>query len=152
MGNDGEHLENFMAKVNISPNRTTDKTIRAIDRRREQERRKMYILARDNAEVLSTKLVQRLIDRKILETTSVESMRTAFTNQLKGLIDMEDFDLQLKLAPVRTLVQDPNIVSLYITQYIVEDLIEHKDIQDVFGEDIEIYRSVNSVFNVLRPK
>ncbi len=141
-----------MAKVNISPNRTTDKTIRAIDRRREQERRKMYILARDNAEVLSTKLVQRLIDRKILETTSVESMQTAFTNQLKGLIDMEDFDLQLKLAPVRTLVQDPNIVSLYITQYIVEDLIEHKDIQDVFGEDIEIYRSVNSVFNVLRPK
>lgn len=141
-----------MAKVNISPNRTTDKTIRAIDRKREQERRKMFILARDNAELLATKLTQRLIDRKIIETTSVESMQNVFSAQLRKLIDIEEFDLQMKLAPVRTLVQDPNIVSLYLTQYIVEDLIDHADLQDIFGEDIDIYRAVDSIFKVLRPK
>ncbi len=141
-----------MAKVNISPNRTTDKTIRAIDRKREQERRKMFILARDNAEMLAIKLTQRLIDRKIIETTSSESMQGVFINQLRKLIDLEDFDLQIKLAPVRTLVQDPNIVSLYFTAYIVEDLIDHADIQDIFGEDIDIYRAVDSIFKVLRPK
>ena len=65
---------------------------------------------------------------------------------------MEEFDLQIKLAPVRTLVQDPNIVTLFLTQYIIEDLIDHPDIQDVFGEDIDIYRAVDSVTKALRPQ
>lgn len=112
----------------------------------------MFMLARDHAEVLATKLCQRLIDRSIIETTSVESIRTALATQLKSLHLQEEFDMQLKLAPVRTLVQDPNIVSLYLTQYIVEDLIDNPSIQDVFGEDIDIYRAVDSITKVLRPK
>lgn len=142
----------YMAKIHINPNRATDKTVRAIDRKREQERRKMFIHARDHAEVLATKLVQRLIDKNIIETTSVESMRKAFQNQLRSMHLLEEFDLQMKLAPVRTLVQDPNIVSLYLTQFIVEDLVEHQDIQDVFGEDIDVYRAVDSITRVLRPQ
>jgi hypothetical protein len=141
-----------MAKVHISPNRTTDKTIRAIDRKREQERRKMFMFARDNSEMFATKLVQRLIDRHVIETSSVESIQIVFEKQLRQLIDMEEFDLQMKLAPARTLVQDPNIVSLYLTQFVIEDLINHADIQDIFGEDLEIYRSLDSVLKVLRPK
>lgn len=112
----------------------------------------MFTFARDHAELLSTKLCQRLLDRSIIETTSVESIRSALETQLKSLHLLEEFDLQLKLAPLRTLVQDPNIVSLYLTQYIVEDLINHKDIQDVFGEDIDIYRAVDSITKALRPK
>jgi hypothetical protein len=37
-----------------------------------------------------------------------------------------------------------------MTQYIVEDLINHPDIQDVFGDDLDIYLAVDSVFRVLR--
>ncbi len=140
-----------MAKVHISPNRATDKTIRAIDRKREQERRKTFMLARDNSEVLSTKIVQRLIDRKIIETISVESVQKSVEKQLRTMMDLDEFDLQMKLAPVRTLVQDPNLVSLYLTQYVIEDLIDHKDIQDIFGEDLDIYRALDSVLKVLRP-
>ncbi len=141
-----------MAKMHVNPNRATDKTVRAIDRKREQERKKMFIHARDHAEMLAIKLVQRLIDKNILETTSVDSMRSAFEKQLKSLAMMEDFDLQLKLAPIRTLVQDPNIVSLYLTQYIVEDLVNHQDIQDIYGEDLDVYRAVDSITKVLRPQ
>jgi len=141
-----------MAKMHVNPNRATDKAVRAIDRKREQERRKMFIFARDHADVLATKLVQRLIDKNIIETTDVSSIRTSFEKQLRSLHMVEDFDLQLKLAPLRTLVQDPNIVSLYLTQFIVEDLVEHQAIQDVFGEDIDVYRAVDSVTKVLRPK
>lgn len=140
-----------MAKAHVSHSRTTDKTIRAIDRKREQERRKMFMLARDNSETLATKIVQRLIDRQNIETTSVEKIQNVFEKQLRKLADLDEFDLQLKLAPVRTLVQDPNIVSLYFTQFVIEDLIEHDDIQDVFGEDLDIYRSLDSVLKVLRP-
>ncbi len=141
-----------MAKAHVSHTRTTDKTIRAIDRKREQERRKMFILARDNSENLATRIVQRLIDRKIIETTSADSIQKVIDKQLRKLIDLEEFDLQLKLAPVRTLVQDPNVVSLYLTQYVIEDLIEHDDIQDIFGEDLDIYRTLDSILKVLRPQ
>lgn len=139
-----------MAKVHISANRTTDKTIRAIDRKREQERRKMFHQAKDNAEALSAKLVQRLLDKEIIETHSVQGIRECIEEQLKRLSFLEDFELQMKIAPVRTLAQDPNVVSLYITQYIVEDLINHPDIQDVFGDDLDIYLAVDSVFKSLR--
>ena len=85
-----------MARV-FNNNAATDKTIRAIDRKREQERRFMLSLAFKNAEELSTRLVQRLIDQHIIETTSDQTMREVFTNQLRLLSNMEDFDIQFKI-------------------------------------------------------
>ncbi|MBW1635558.1 MAG: hypothetical protein JRC87_07175 [Deltaproteobacteria bacterium] len=140
-----------MAKVNISPNRTTDRTIRTIDRKREQERKRMFHLAKDHATEFAAKLVQRVIDKNIIETTSVDSVREAFEKQLNTLGYLDEFELQMKIAPIRTIAQDPNVVSLYFTQYIIEDLVNNPDIQDVYGDDLEIYRVVDSVFRVLRP-
>ncbi len=139
-----------MAKVNISPNRTTEKTIRSIDRKREQERKRMFRRAREYASEFSIHLVQRLIDRKIIETNDIERVKELFFEQLGQLPYIEDFDLQMKVAPLRTLVQDPNIVSLYFSQYIIEDLVDHPSIQDVFGDDLDIYLAVDSIFQVLR--
>ncbi|WP_136810046.1 hypothetical protein [Desulfosediminicola flagellatus] len=141
-----------MAKVSISANRATDKTIRAIDRKRERERRKMFRTAKDHSEPLAAKLVQRLIDREIIEASSVTKIKQSIVDQLQKLPHLEDFDLQMKIAPIRTLVQDPNIVSLYLTQYVVEDLINHPDILDVFGDDLDVYRAIDSVLRVLRPQ
>jgi len=141
-----------MAKVHISPNRTTDKTIRAIDRKRANERRKMFHHAQEHTELFSKKLVQRLIDREIIETNSVEALQSVFEKQLREMGRIDEFDLQMKLAPVRTLVQDPNIVTLYLTQFVIEDLIDHPAIMDIFGEDLDIYRAIDSVMKVLRPE
>jgi len=49
-------------------------------------------------------------------------------------------------------VQDPNIVSLYLTQVIAEDLIDHPNITDVYGSDLEVYLAVDSILKVLRPQ
>lgn len=141
-----------MAKIHISATNATDKTIRTIDRKRERERRFILRKARDNAEEFSAKLVQRLIDRDVIETDSVQSLRDVFVDQLKKLPEMEEFDIQMKVAPIRTLIPDPNILSLYLTQYIIEDLINHPSIEDIFGDDIDIYRAIDSVFKVLRPQ
>jgi hypothetical protein len=141
-----------MAKAHISATNATDKTIRAIDRKREQERRFILRKARDNADEFSARLIQRLIDRNILETDSVTDLRELFTKQLQLLPEMEDFDIQMKTAPIRTLVQDANILSLYLTQFIIEDVINHPSIEDVFGDDIDIYRAVDSIFKILRPQ
>ena len=141
-----------MAKSHISPNNATDKTIRSIDRKREQERRFMLQKARENADELAAKLVQRLIDKGIVETTSVQSLHDTFEEQLKKLANLDEFEIQLKVAPVRTLVPDPNIISLYLTQFIIEDLINHSAIQDIYGEDLEIYLATDSIFKTLRPQ
>lgn len=141
-----------MAKAHISANNATDKTIRSIDRKREQERRFMLQKAKENADELAAKLVQRLIDKGIVETSSVQSLHDTFEEQLKKLATLEEFDIQLKVAPLRTLVPDPNIISLYLTQFIIEDLINHSAIQDIYGEDLDIYLAADSIFKTLRPQ
>lgn len=139
-----------MARV-FNNNSATDATIRAIDRKREQERRFMLSQAFKNAEELSTRLVQRLIDRNIVETTSEQAMRELFSEQFRILSNMEEFDIQFKIAPLRHLASDPNFISLYLTQYIIEDLINHPKVQDVFGDDLDIYLAVDSILNKIRP-
>jgi len=134
-----------------NPYGTDARASSAIDRKREQERRYMLQQAYKNAEALSFKLVQRLLDSKIIETTSESAIREVFENQLKKLSDMEEFDVQFKIAPIRQLVPNPNFISLYLTQFITEDLIDNPKIQDVFGDDQEIYTAVDSVMQTLRP-
>ncbi len=141
-----------MAKAHISATNTTDKTIRSIDRKRERERQFILSKARENADEFASRVTQRLIDRDVLEITSVQAVRDAFLEQLRILPTMEDFDIQLKVAPIRTLIPDPNILSLYLTGYVIEDLINNPAVEDVFGDDIDIYRAIDSIFKVLRPQ
>ncbi len=140
-----------MARV-FHSNSATDKTIRAIDRKREQERMYMLSAVFKNADELATKLVQRLLDHNIIETTSDQALREVFTDLLRKLSNMEEFDIQFKIAPLRNITTDPNFISLYITQYIIEDLLNHPKVQDVFGADLDVYKSVDSVFSDLRPQ
>lgn len=136
----------------INPSNSTNKTIDAIDRKRERERQYMLKKSREMAPELAVSLVQRLLDLHIIETNSVHAIQEVMARQLQQLGDMEEFDMQFKIAPIRNLTPDPNVISLYLTQYIVEDLINHTNIQDVFGDDLEIYRAVDSIFSKIRPR
>ena len=111
----------------------------------------MLTRTRDNAANLAIKLVQRLIDKHIIETTSDKAIKEVIERELQNLINVDEFDIQFKIAPLRTLTHDPNFVSLYLTQYIIENLIDHPKIQDIFGDDLEVYRAVDSVMSVVRP-
>lgn len=136
----------------INPSNSTNKTIDAIDRKRERERQYMMKKSREMALELAISLVQRLLDQHIIETNSIHAIQETMARQLQQLGDMEEFDMQFKIAPIRNLTPDPNVISLYLTQYIVEDLINHPNIQDVFGDDLEIYRAVDSVLSKIRPR
>ncbi len=129
-----------------------NRAVRGIDRKREQERRFMLSAAAKNADKLAIRLVQRLLDAHIIETSSESAVRELFENLFKNMPDMEDFDIQYKIAPLRQLVMDANFLSLYLTQYIIEDVIDHPKIQDIFGDDLEIYNAVNSVMDSIRPR
>lgn len=135
----------------IDPSNATNKTIDAIDRKRERERQYMLKKSREMALELAVSLVQRLLDLHIIETNSVHAIQETMAKQLQQLGDMEEFDIQFKIAPIRGLTPDPNVINLYLTQYIIEDLINHPNIQDVFGDDLDIYQAVDSVISKIRP-
>lgn len=136
----------------INPSNSTNKTIDAIDRKRERERQFMLKKSREMAPELAVSLVQRLLDLHIIETDSAHAIQEVMARQLQQLSDMEEFDMQFKIAPIRNLTPDPNVISLYLTQFIIEDLINHSHIQDVFGDDLEIYRAVDSILSKIRPR
>lgn len=136
----------------LNPSSSTNKTIDAIDRKRERERQFMLKKARENADDLAIALVQRLIDQHIIETNLVTAIQDTIRKQLQTVGDMEEFDIQFKIAPIRNLTQDPNLLSLYITQFVIEDLIDHPNIQDVFGDDLDVYKAVDSILKKIRPK
>ena len=136
----------------LNPSRSTNKAIDALDLKRDRERRFILSKARDNAEELAIKLVQRLLDEHIIETNNVRAIQSGVERQLREPAEMEEFEIRLKVAEIRTLVPDPNILSLYLTAYIIDNLVDHPDIQDVFGEDLDIYKTVDSVLSKIRPK
>ena len=140
-----------MAHHAHNPYGADDRASRAIDRKREKERQYMLLEASKKAEQLSMKLVQRLLDEHIIETTSDSAIRELFTKLLRKISDLEEFEIQYKIAPIRNIVPDPNFISLYFTQYITEELIDHPKIQDIFGDDMEIYQVVDSVLATIRP-
>jgi hypothetical protein len=134
----------------INPSGSTNKAIDALDRKRERERRFILSKARDNAPELAVKLVQRLLDAHIIEINDVHSVQESIERQLREPAEMEEFEIRLKVADIRTLVPDPNILSLYLTAYIINDLIDHPKVQDVFGSDLDVYNAVDSVLSKIR--
>lgn len=136
----------------INPSSSTNKTIDAIDRKRERERRFILNKARENAPELAIRLVQRLIDEHIIETNDVQAIQEGVEKQLREPSDMDEFEIRLKIADIRTLVPDPNILSLYLTAYIIDDLIDHPSIQDIFGDDLDVYNAVESILGIIRPR
>jgi hypothetical protein len=136
----------------INPSNSTNKTIDAIDRKRERERRFILNKARENAPELAIRLVQRLIDEHIIETNDVQAIQEGVEKQLREPSDMDEFEIRLKIADIRTLVPDPNILSLYLTAYVIDDLIDHPSIQDIFGDDLDVYNTVESILGVIRPR
>ncbi|MBW1749298.1 MAG: hypothetical protein JRJ37_01075 [Deltaproteobacteria bacterium] len=136
----------------INPSNSTNKAIDALDRKRERERRFILNKARENAPELAVRLVQRLIDEHIIETNDVQAIQEGVEKQLREPSDMDEFEIRLKIADIRTLVPDPNILSLYLTAYVIDDLIDHPSIQDIFGDDLDVYNTVESVLGIIRPR
>ena len=103
------------------------------------------------AEELSKKLAMRLVEKHLIETNNIKAIEEQLNFALTELQQAEDFDIQYAVAPLRNLVERPNRITLYITAYIIERLIKHKAVVDVFGTDEEIYQTVNQeVENMIR--
>jgi hypothetical protein len=131
-----------MPKV-FRPSHRESTILSNIESSKEFERKKIIKKAKENIEALSNAIAMKLIEQNLIETTNKNEIEDQILNCLKDLTRAEDFDVDYKVAPFKNIVSNPNIVSIYVAAFIIEDLINHKDIIDIYGADDEIYYCIN---------
>ncbi len=137
-----------MAKIFYTGNREA-KLLSKIESSKERERFKTMTSIRDNIDLFSNKVSMKLIEDGLIETVSKSSIENQIVRCLDTLCKAEDFDIDYMVAPFRTLISNPNIASLYLTAFVVEKLIDHKDVIDVYGSDEDIYYCIQKELSKL---
>ena len=131
-----------MAKV-FRPSNRESSILSKIESSKEYARRQAIHGIKDCLEPLSNAIATKLIENNLIETTNKNSSEEQIRTCLEKLTRSEDFDVDFIIAPYRNLTTQPNIVSLYVTSFIIEQLIKHKDIVEIFGSDEELYICIN---------
>ncbi|WP_457551941.1 hypothetical protein [Desulfobacula sp.] len=139
-----------MAKLFYTGNREA-KLLSKIESSKERERIRTISIIRDNIDSFSNKVSMKLIESKLVETVSKSSIEKQIVRCLDTLCKAEDFDIDYMVAPFRSLISNPNIASLYLTAFIVEKLINHKDVIDIYGSDEDIYYCINKQLTAFLP-
>ena len=101
---------------------------------------------------IHNKLSQTLLMKKVIETDNPSVISDLIMKGLKMALKSTEFDFKYFIAPIRSLVPRPNPHSLYMTQYIMEVLINDPAVIEVYGTDLEIYQVVNEVFSQVNIK
>ena len=126
------------------PNVRESSVISRLDSAKEAARAKAINKLYEVGEDLANRIAMKLIEEKLIETKNKKELERQLAGCIKTLITSEDFDVQYQIAPLRSLVRRPNFISLYITAFIIEKLINHRTIVDIYGTDEEIYQCVDS--------
>jgi hypothetical protein len=125
------------------PNVRESAVISKLDHAKENQRLNAMNQLRENIDALSDRLAMKLIEERLIETTNLEELERQIHICLQQLLAAEEFEVQFQTANLRTLVPRPNFISLYLTAFIVEKLIDHKAVVEMYGTDEDIYRCVD---------
>ncbi|MFO8049790.1 MAG: hypothetical protein R6U29_12210 [Desulfosudaceae bacterium] len=115
------------------------KLLSKIESSKAHERRRSIARVRDTADALANSIASRLVDNKFVETASQNSLEEMIHGCLDTLSRSDDFDVDYSVAPFREITTNPNIIALYVTAFVIEKVINHKDTVDIYGSDEEIY-------------
>jgi len=132
-----------MSKKFRPSNLGESKIISKIASSKEFERRNAIAALAENHEMLSNFISMKLVESNLVETTNKNSLQEQIDFCLEKLMNAEDFDVDYQIAPIRNIVSDPHVVSLYVTAFVIEKVINHRDTVDVYGTDEEIYNCVH---------
>jgi hypothetical protein len=131
-----------MSKV-FRPSTRESSILSKIESSKEHARRLALQGIKDCLEPLSNAIAMKLVEEKLVETNSKNSLEEQVSLCLDKLSRAEDFDIDFATAPIRNIVPNPHVVSLYVTAFVLESLINHKDVVDIYGTDEEIYLCIN---------
>lgn len=131
-----------MAKF-FRPSTRESSILSKIESSKEHARRMALNAVRDNVEPLANAIAMKLVEDKLVETTSKNVLEEQIAYCLEKLYRAEDFDIDYQIAPFRHLIPQPHVVSIYVTAFVIEKLINHKTVVDIYGSDEEIYHCIN---------
>ncbi len=131
-----------MAKV-FRPSNREAKILSRIESSKERAQRHAIEQLKEVVDPLSNAISMKFIEERLVETTSKDDIQEQIARSMQKLTHAEDFDIDYQIAPIRNLVPRPNVVSLYLTSFVTEQLINHRSVEDVYGSDIEIYNCIN---------
>ena len=131
-----------MGKV-FRPSNRESSILSKIESSKEHAKRRAIIGAREHIDVLGNAIAMKLVENELVETTNKNSLEEQIIKCIDTLCRADDFDIDYLVAPYRQLVQHPNVVSLYVTAYLLEKLINHKSVVDIFGSDTDIYACIH---------
>ncbi len=139
-----------MAKV-FRPSTRESSILSKIESGKEHARKAAIAAVRDHMDDIANAVSMKLIENRFVETLSKTSLQEQIYQCLERLTQADDFQIDYQCAPLRGVAPHPNVASLYVTAFIVEKLIDHKDIIDIFGSDEDIYQCVHQQMNRFLP-
>jgi hypothetical protein len=131
-----------MGKI-FRPSSREARILSKIESSKEYARRKTIERIKDCIEPLSNAIAMKLVENNLVETTNKNVLEEQILKCLEKLSRADDFDIDYQNAPFRHITTQPNVVSLYVTAFVIETLINHKVVVDIFGSDEEIYLCIN---------
>jgi len=140
-----------MPKV-FRPSSSESRIISKIESSKERARRMAIRGIKDCIDPLSNAIAMKLVENNLVETTNKNSLEEQINKCLDKLGRAEDFDIEYQIAPFRNLTPQLHVVSIYVTAFIIEQLINHKDIVDIFGADKDIYFCINQQVTKFLPQ
>jgi hypothetical protein len=131
-----------MAKI-FRPSSREAQILSKIESSKEYARRKTIESIKDRIEPLSNAIAMKLIESNLVETTNKNVLEEQILKCLEKLSRADEFEIDYQNAPFRHITTQPNVASLYVTAFVIETLINHKVVVDIFGSDEEIYLCIN---------
>ena len=131
-----------MAKI-FRPSTREASILSKIESSKEHAKKQAIHRVKECIEPLSNAIAMKLIENNIIETTNKNELEEQINKCLEKLSHSDEFDIDYQIAPVRNIVPNPHIVSIYVTSFVIEKLINHKDVIDIFGSDEDIYLCIN---------
>jgi hypothetical protein len=131
-----------MSKV-FRPSHREASLLSKIESSKEHARRRSISAARDHIDTLGNAIAMKLVENRLVETNDKNSLEEQIVKCLDILSKAEEFDIDFMIAPYRNLVKNPHVVSLYVTAFLLEKLIDHKSVVDIFGSDNDIYGCIH---------
>ncbi len=139
-----------MSKV-FRPSHRESSLLSKIESSKEHARRRSISSIRDHIDTLGNAIAMKLVENKLVETTDKNGLEEQIVKCLDALGKADEFDIDYLTAPYRNLVKHPNVVSLYVTAFLLEKLINHKTVVDIFGSDNDIYGCIHQQVTKVLP-
>ena len=139
-----------MAKV-FRPSTRESSILSKIESSKEHARRVAINMVREDPTRFANPISMKLVEEHLIETTNKNVLEEEIVKCLETLAYADEFDVDYQIAPFRNLVQQPNIVSLYLTAFVIEKLIDHKSIVDIYGSDADIYMCIHKQVSKILP-